>query len=378
MKKILLLLLVTVSITVNSQSNKKEVSRTWTSFVQTIKISTKTPKKFKLSADVKVDTNDKSSWAGLWVRIDTKNKEPGFFENMGDRKITLNQWKKYSIEGTIDQNSKALNFGGLTLYNGKFFFDNFELLIEDGNGKMQPYVIANSNFEKRVTNNIIPSWNEAIISNKTVRVKEYKITSSIDSIKNASLLITGTNIDTPSTKASTINIKGKSPQIAAMVSMLEDLKTRVKYTVINLKKEHVDHLHDEKANRIGALIMHLAAAEAYYQVNTFENRGFNEKEKKEWKIALDLGKKARDKYKGKDIEHYLDIYNRVRKRTIEKLLKKDDTWFSKVNEGSWGSNQYKWFHVMEHQSSHLGQILFLKKRLPPLKKDISQIEKIKN
>lgn len=29
------------------------------------------------------------------------------------------------------------------------------------------------------------------------------------------------------------------------------------------------------------------------------------------------------------------------------------------------SNHYAWFHVMEHQSSHLGQVLFLRKRIPP-------------
>ncbi len=34
--------------------------------------------------------------------------------------------------------------------------------------------------------------------------------------------------------------------------------------------------------------MHLAAAEKYYQVFTFENRGFNEEEKKKWNAALNL------------------------------------------------------------------------------------------
>ena len=43
-----------------------------------------------------------------------------------------------------------------------------------------------------------------------------------------------------------------------------------------LKKKEIDYLFDEKANRIGALVMHLAAAEKYYQVLTFENRSFNE------------------------------------------------------------------------------------------------------
>ena len=37
------------------------------------------------------------------------------------------------------------------------------------------------------------------------------------------------------------------------------------------------------------------------------------------------------------------------------------------------TNQYCWFHVMEHQSSHLGQILFLKKRIPPEQKEQKKV-----
>ncbi|MFY0629242.1 MAG: DUF664 domain-containing protein [Flavobacteriaceae bacterium] len=369
-------LLLFINFSINAQNKGTEISRDWTSFVQSISISTDTPKKFKLSADVKVAPDDKNAWAGIWLRIDTKNKERGLFENMRDKPIRLNKWKNYSIEGTIDKNTKTLNFGGLTLYNGKFFFDNFQLLIEDQNGKMQPYSIANSDFEKDIVNNVIPGWNEAISGNRTIRVKEFTITSHTED-KNTSLLITGSNIK--ETQPESIgDPESKSPQIEAMISMLDDLKARVEYAVKNLKKQHVDHLHDEKANRIGVLVMHLAAAEAYYQVSTFENRGFNEEEKKEWDIPLDLGEKAREKYKGKDIDYYLEIYNKVRKKTIEELRKRDDAWFISVNNGSWGTNQYQWFHVMEHQSSHLGQILFLKKRLPPLKKEIKQTEKMKN
>jgi hypothetical protein len=41
------------------------------------------------------------------------------------------------------------------------------------------------------------------------------------------------------------------------------------------------------------------------------------------------------------------------------------------------NNYYGWFHVMEHQSSHLGQILFLKKRIPP-ETIIENLKEIKN
>jgi hypothetical protein len=76
---------------------------------------------------------------------------------------------------------------------------------------------------------------------------------------------------------------------------------------------------------------------------------------------LDQG--GRDDFKGHDI-HYLDMYNEVRAKTISELKREMMHGLLKSKRYGW-SNQYCWFHVMEHQSSHLGQILFLKKRIKP-------------
>jgi hypothetical protein len=46
-----------------------------------------------------------------------------------DRPIKINEWQSYTVEGTINANSKSLSFGGLCLYNGKFYFDKIELFI---------------------------------------------------------------------------------------------------------------------------------------------------------------------------------------------------------------------------------------------------------
>lgn len=74
--------------------------------------------------------------------------------------------------------------------------------------------------------------------------------------------------------------KGYTPQIGVIVSMLDDLKSRVTSSVENLNQNEVDFLLDDDANRIGAMILHLAATEKYYQLYTFENRGFNSEENK--------------------------------------------------------------------------------------------------
>lgn len=157
-------------------------------------------------------------------------------------------------------------------------------------------------------------------------------------------------------------VKGYSPQIGATISMMEDLKRRVTRSVANLTQEETDFLLDEKANRIGALILHLAAVEKYYQVYTFENRGFNEEEKEKWATALDLTQKSRETIKDKPIQYYLDIWDEVRKESLRLLKTKDDKWFAKKVKGSSMNNHWAWYHVMEHQANHMGQIRLIIKR----------------
>ena len=105
--------------------------------------------------------------------------------------------------------------------------------------------------------------------------------------------------------------KGYSNDIGQMISMLDNLKSRVERNVANLDQDGTDFLLDENANSPGAIIYHLAATEAYYQVYTFEGRGFNEEEAKKWDTALNLGEKARQEFKGKPLSFYLDLYNEM-------------------------------------------------------------------
>lgn len=156
--------------------------------------------------------------------------------------------------------------------------------------------------------------------------------------------------------------KGFSPQIGTTLSMMEDLKKRVTNSVIDLNQEETDFLLDGNANRIGALIFHLAATEKYYQLYTFENRGFNKEEKEKWDIALNLGDNARESLKGKPIEYYLEIWDEVRNETKRLLKTKDDKWFAAMVEQSSMNNHWAWYHVMEHQANHMGQIRLISKR----------------
>jgi penicillin-binding protein-related factor A (putative recombinase) len=158
--------------------------------------------------------------------------------------------------------------------------------------------------------------------------------------------------------------KGYSQNIGTTVFMLENLKTRITNSVKKLTPAQTDYLLVPDANRIGAMIFHLAATEKYYQVYTFENRDFNEAEKAKWGVALELGDLARVALVNQPISYYLNLWDDVRKETLRLLKTKDDKWFDALVKGSDMNNYFAWFHVMEHQSNHMGQIQMIKNRLP--------------
>ncbi|GAA4962060.1 hypothetical protein [Algibacter aquimarinus] len=196
MKKLLIFLaLILICFSVNSQ-DKKQISRTWISFSQSKDVASDTIKKFKVIAWVKVDTKDDEAWAGIWARVDNKPDEGrGFFDNMRDRPIKSNTWESYVVEGVIDSKSKTLNFGAICLNNGKFFFDKFELYIEDSNGNYQAVPISNANFEEQIKDNVIPKWNQGISKGEQYRVKEFTFKTSKDKVEGSySVLVEGKGI----------------------------------------------------------------------------------------------------------------------------------------------------------------------------------------
>jgi uncharacterized damage-inducible protein DinB len=134
--------------------------------------------------------------------------------------------------------------------------------------------------------------------------------------------------------------------------------------------EQLDYVHDEDSNSIGAMLLHLAATERFYQVHTFEGKkwgDWSEQDKKRFGVAMSLGGEGRKIIKGNTLDFYLSALQEVREHTISEFKKRDDTWLLSVDENwFWGptNNYCKWFHVCEHESNHNGQIKYIKSRLP--------------
>ena len=167
--------------------------------------------------------------------------------------------------------------------------------------------------------------------------------------------------------------EGFSPQVGTLVSMMNWMRETILQPVQNMSVEQLDYLHDSKSNSIGAMLLHLAATERYYQLHTFEGKKWgtwDESIKKRWDIPMNLGEAARNTIKGKTLDYYLNELKEVREITLQEFRKRDDKWLMAVDkEWGWGptNNYCKWFHVCEHESNNNGQIKWIKSRLPGAK-----------
>jgi uncharacterized damage-inducible protein DinB len=168
-------------------------------------------------------------------------------------------------------------------------------------------------------------------------------------------------------------IKGYTPHIGILVSMLNYNRQTIIEMVKDLSVEQMDYLHDPKANTIGSLLLHLGATEIFYQANTFEGRqDYNEEEKKIWGAAMALGDEGREKINGQDVNFYIQKITDIRQKTLDELKQKDDQWLLAMDP-VWSKKEpfntyWKWFHVCEHEANHRGQIAWLKSRLPGMEK----------
>ena len=164
--------------------------------------------------------------------------------------------------------------------------------------------------------------------------------------------------------------EGFSPHVGTMFSMLSMMRHMILQPVKDLTVEQLDFLVDENANSIGAMLLHLAATETYYQLNTFENMqwgNWSDEVKKKWDIPMKLGADGRSHIKGNPLDYYINALEETRQKTIEGFKRRDDAWLMKIDP-DWGWNNYgKWFHVAEHESNHNGQIKWIKGRLPGAK-----------
>ncbi|MFQ5801616.1 MAG: DinB family protein [Candidatus Methylomirabilales bacterium] len=162
-------------------------------------------------------------------------------------------------------------------------------------------------------------------------------------------------------------LPGFTPQISRLVVMMNYARITTLVAVQDLTTSQLDYLHDARSNTIGALLGHIASVEVAYQVDTFEGRALAAEEKQRWGTFLELGEKARREIRGQPLDYYLNLLKDVREKTLSEFVKRSDDWLYEQTP-FWGNqpanNYFKWFHVLEDEINHRGQIRWLCKRLP--------------
>ena len=163
---------------------------------------------------------------------------------------------------------------------------------------------------------------------------------------------------------------GYDPQVGTLLSTMNMMRAWLINSVKDLTIEQLDFQIDEQSNSIGAMLLHLAATEKYYQLHTFDGLewgAWGEDIKAEWDIPSGLGKLGREQIIGNEVGYYLEKLKDVREYTKKEFAKRGDKWLMEIDQDwPWGptNNYCKWFHVCEHQSNHRGQMKFIAKRLP--------------
>ena len=153
--------------------------------------------------------------------------------------------------------------------------------------------------------------------------------------------------------------------LSHLLSQMQLVRTQLINYTANLSPVELDVRIGPGFNSIGTILKHIAANEYVYQLSTFEGRAANAQEREFWRGAY-TGELVLNLINGNDIGHYHNLLNDIRLRSIESLLTKSDEWLYAATAFKYDipvNNYYCWFHVMEDEISHLGQIKILKNQI---------------
>lgn len=156
-----------------------------------------------------------------------------------------------------------------------------------------------------------------------------------------------------------ISAESYTTKIGELVSMLEHTRNVTLSEISDLSQTELDTLPDDRSNTIAALLLHIASIEFVHQIISNENRDLTDVEYRKWCVPLELGAEARASIKNQPLEYYLNELQQTRDNTLSLLKSKQDNWL--LEESQWENgvsynNYYLWFHVMEDEISHRGQI----------------------
>ncbi|WP_310582103.1 DUF664 domain-containing protein [Deinococcus sp.] len=157
-----------------------------------------------------------------------------------------------------------------------------------------------------------------------------------------------------------------SPHIGALVQMMAYARMTTLKAVEGMGVAELDATAPGFSNSVGMLLAHMAATDRIYQAASFENRDpFETPEYVPYQGAMTFGWKG-GKVQGRTLVSLLTELAEIRAHTLSQLSQRDDDWLASAltAPGFEDVNQHwAWFHVMEDELSHWGQIRILRKAL---------------
>lgn len=161
-----------------------------------------------------------------------------------------------------------------------------------------------------------------------------------------------------------------TPQIGALVEMMNYARLTTLQAVEGLTTEQLDTVPEGFGNSIGMLLAHIAAVDRVYQMMSFEGRDFGEMDGAIMG-GLSMGQQGTPPPTGQSLDTLLAELDAARKLTLDTFTTKDDDWLASRLPAPYDdmNQHWAWFHVMEDEVSHRGQIRILRKHVAPKKKE---------
>ncbi|MCK4896644.1 MAG: DinB family protein [Candidatus Heimdallarchaeota archaeon] len=158
------------------------------------------------------------------------------------------------------------------------------------------------------------------------------------------------------------NYEELTPRVSNYYSMLQEVRERLLSIIDVLAEETLDFTPDERNfETIGTLLFHIAAIEWSW---VFEDIDGLEMDYENFKHAFALRPDVDiPQLKGKKKQFYLNQMKEVREEVFQRLTKFSDEDLDNIVETKAYKFSIEWilFHIIEHETMHIGQILLLKR-----------------
>jgi C-terminal processing protease CtpA/Prc len=116
--------------------NQKGSGSAFGNLMQTFDATTYRGRRVRFRAAVRAEVAGAGNQGQLWIRVDRKGSNFGFFDNMDDRPIVAASWRDYQIIGDVAADAESISLGLMLIGGGRVWLDavSFEAIGKAGEG----------------------------------------------------------------------------------------------------------------------------------------------------------------------------------------------------------------------------------------------------